>query len=143
MPRLWNAVYTVIFMLALWLGYTSMAPDKLRQLHPSIASGCVFTFALASLGGFIALRYARSKGAHFRLPSWSRRFPFFYWEDPLQAFFGYSLFAGGLFVGSLFRLPGSHRNGPWMITWHACLFVGLILAQIIGYALYRDVTQKV
>ncbi len=138
MPRLWNAVYTIIFALSMWLGYVSMTPDKLRRLNPSIASGCVLPFALASIGGILAMRYARSKNACFRLPSWNRRFPFCYWEDPMQAFFGYTLVTFGLLMGGFFRISVSGANGLWEVLWDASSCAGLLVAQVVGYRLYRD-----
>jgi hypothetical protein len=132
-------VYVGIFAGAVLLGYREMAPERLTHLHTSIASGCVFTFLLTSVGYLLAFRYAASQCAKFQRPSWHRRFPLVEWRyDPLQFFLFLMLIALGLLVGSLSRLPGSGPNGLWIVIFLSSLFLGELTGIVVGCVIYRN-----
>jgi hypothetical protein len=142
MPRVWPIIYVLVFCAGVFLGYFTVAPERIRPVHPSIVSGCIFTFALSFISILVGFRYASAKVGQFRLPSFSRRFPWFWWDDPLQAWFGYSLLTFGLVLGSSHALISWDQNALWMLVWFSCLFSGLVVAQIVGYIIYRDRIQK-
>jgi hypothetical protein len=60
-----------------------------------------------------------------------------WWEDPLQGFFGFTLVAFGLAVGSSVAARSSGPNGVWMFILFSSMFGGYAVAQVIGYVIYR------
>jgi hypothetical protein len=142
MQRAWAVIYLVVFAGAALLGYNTAAPGHARPVHPTIASGCIFTFAVACISTLLGFWHASTKSASFRLPSLFRRFPWFWWDDPLQAWFAWTLLAFGLLLGSTHALGSTDANAVWMLVWFACLFGGLVIGQLFGYVIYRGHIQK-
>ena len=142
MPRMWLIIYLFVVGGAAFIGYVAAAPGLARPVHPTIASGCIFTFALACISTLLGFWRAYTKDSSFRLPSLYRRFPWFWWEDPLQAWFGWTLLAFGLMLGSIHAFGSTDRNAVWMLVWFSCLFTGLVIGQVVGYVIYREHIQK-
>ncbi len=138
MRAIWPLVYVSILVGAALLGYREMAAERLTRVHPSIPSGCVFTFLLTSIGFLLAFRYAASQCPKFPRPSWRRSFPLVEWRyDPLQSFMVLMLIALGLLVGGLFRLSSSGPNGLWMVLWFFSAFLGELTGLVLGCVIYR------
>jgi hypothetical protein len=141
---IWPLVYFGIFIAASLLAYREMSPHRLAHVHPSIASGCVFTFVLTSVGFALAVRHGANHCGSFPRPSLFRGFPMVEWRhDPLQFLLSCMLISLGLLAGGLVRLPGSEPNGIWLVAWFACMFLGELTGLLIGCVVYRKHVQTI
>ena len=69
-------------------------------------------------------------------PSW-RRVTFSWWRDPLQSLFISTYAVGGMALGAALHLYGASGIGFWMFMVFVCMFIGLILGQVLAYAFHR------
>jgi hypothetical protein len=138
MQPLWPILNVALLLLSCSTGYAEMAPDELAHSNPDLIF-CTITLVTTIAFSFIAVWYSIS-GAHqqtLRAPSW-RRFSIDWWHDPLQCLFLSCCFAGAMALGAAFRLPGTTRTGFWMFMFFVCLFLGLLIGQLLVYSVHRE-----
>jgi hypothetical protein len=139
-PYLWRTINIAIILSSPFAGYRDMAPDRLAHTNPDkyFCTAILITMPFFVLG---ALWFATSRCDEFRAPSLDR-FPINWWYDPLQALFISTLTTFGWAIGSQLRIAGTGTLGFWTVAFHWCVFVGLLVGQLIGYPLfYRRITR--
>jgi hypothetical protein len=131
---LWLIVNVAAIPLGCWTGYAEMAPERLRGTNPDqyLCLAVIIGMPLFVVG---MLWTARSRCSSFRRPSWYRN-PF-RWNDPLQALFITTLAMFGWAIGCQIRISGSGSIGFWTVMTYWCIFIGLVIGQVLGYLIFR------
>jgi len=134
----WAILNLALVLLSLWTGYAEMAPGKLAHSNPDIIF-CTITLVTAIAFSFGAVRYSISGAGQqsLRRASW-RRFSIDWWHDPLQCLFLSCCFTGAMAVGAALRLPGTTPTGFWMFMFFVCLFLGLLVGQLLVYSVHCE-----
>jgi hypothetical protein len=96
---MWPILHIAILVASVVLGYAGGAFGPERS--PVIGAVVGLVGGLAAT--LVAMRYAASKTAVFRLPSWKRRIPVYWRDDPLQFDSFLTLYVFGVGVGSTIR----------------------------------------
>lgn len=137
MKHLWRILNIGLVALALFGGYISMSPERLRKTNPD-AILCLILLVLMPLFALGSVYYSirRSGCGKLRRPSWDRH-AINWWHDPLQSLFVSNCLTTALAVGSAFHLPASGSFGFWTFAMYSCLAVGLAVGQLIVYKIYR------
>ena len=138
----WMVLNLALLVLSVWTGYGEMAPDKLAHSNPDVVF-CSITLVGMIAFSFGAVWYSLSGARQetLRRPSW-RRFSIDCWHDPLQCLFLSCCFTGAMTVGAAFHLPGTSATGFWMFNFFVCLFLGLLIGQLLVYSVYRERITK-
>jgi len=137
MKYVWFIVNTLLVTLALWDGYGSLAPEKLRRTNPD-AVLCAILFVgvpLFALGA-VGFSVKGCKCERLSRPSWGRN-PFNWWFDPLQSLFITSCVMAAMAIGSAVRHPALGTVAFWTFGVYSCSAVGLFIGQILVYRIYR------
>jgi hypothetical protein len=138
----WSFLNVALLGLSAWTGYAEMAPEKLAYSNPDVIF-CTVTLVATIAFSFAAVSYSisRARQQTLRRATW-RRFSINWWHDPLQCLFLSCCFAGAMALGAAFRLPGSSVTGFWMFMFFVCLFLGLLLGQLVAYAVHHERITK-
>jgi hypothetical protein len=138
----WSLLNVALLGLSAWTGYAEMAPEKLAHSNPDVIF-CTVTLVGTIAFSFAAVSYSisRARQQTLRRATW-RRFSINWWHDPLQCLFLSCCFAGAMALGAAFRLPGSSVTGFWMFMFFVCLFLGLLLGQLVAYAVHHERITK-
>jgi len=138
MKRIWYASNLGSVPLALWGGYASLAPEKLRHTNPD-AIACASILVLMPVFALFSVYYSlrRWKGNHLlSRPSWDRN-PLNWWGDPLQSLFISTCVVAATAVGSALRRPTFGSAGFWTLSVYVCFLIGLLVGQVLVYRVYR------
>jgi hypothetical protein len=135
---IWYIVNIGLVTLALWDGWTSMAPEKLRHTNPDPIL-CVIILIGMPLFALGSVHYSVRRWKHHRLarPSLDRN-PLNWWHDPLQSLFVFTCVMASMVVGSAFRRPSVGSVGFWTFGVYSCFAIGLLIGQIVVYRVYRE-----
>jgi hypothetical protein len=136
MKNIWPIINVCFIALAVWTGYSETAPENLVHANPD-ALFCLT--ALLTMPVFVVgwLWLATKQCKSLRRPSF-RRFPLNFWYDPLEFFFVGTFCTLANAIGSTLRRPEAGTVGYWMAAFFWCIFVGWIIGQLIGYAVFHD-----
>jgi hypothetical protein len=139
---LWAILNLAFVLVALWIGYAEMAPERLVHANPDIIF-CSVVFMTMLFFPFATVWYSLRVAGQTTLcrPSW-RRFSIDWWHDPLQCLFSSCTLMGAATVGAALRLPGTSQTGFWMFVFFLCMFFGLLIGQLAVYAVYREHIQQ-
>ncbi len=135
MKYVWLAVNTGFIILAFWTGYGEMAPEKLRGTNPDQFL-CLAVLIMIPVFVLGTLWTSRSRCPSFRRPSWDRN-PLRWWTDPLQALFVTTLIMLAWAIGCQLHISGSGTIGFWTVAVYWCIFLGLVIGQVLGYIIFR------
>jgi hypothetical protein len=139
---LWGIVNAIFLLLFAWLGYTGLVAERLRGTNPDLFF-CIVAFVAISLITVGRLHFA--KAAIFRKPSWGR-FPLNWSTDPLQAILISTCWWTGFVIGNVYRLLtsnlGADKTVLWTVLFYVSVLAGLVVGQVIVYALYKDRIEK-
>jgi hypothetical protein len=127
-------------LLSIGTGYGSLAPDALHGANPDKYL-CITVLVMACIFAIGGVATFGAKHTALTLPSW-RRFSINWSRDPLQCLFLSTCFTGGMALGAALHLPGTTSTGFWRFMTFVCVFVGLIVGQIIAYAIHRERLTK-
>ena len=138
MKHLWAVLNCTLVALALWGGYNSMNPEKLRHTNPGPVL-CLLVLLVMPLFAVGSVGYAirRWKRDALNRPSWTRN-PFNWWGDPLQSLFISTCIMGAMAVGSSVQRPTFGSVGFWTLGVYACVAIGLLVGQVLVYRIYRQ-----
>jgi tellurite resistance protein TehA-like permease len=138
MKNIWYVTNIALVILALWFGYSSLSPEKLRHTNrDAISCGVILLvmplFSIGSVG------YSIRRWNHNRLarPSLGR-YPGNWWYDPLQCLFISTCGMASMGIGSALRHPTIGSVGFWMFAVYACMALGLLVGQVLVYRIYRE-----
>jgi hypothetical protein len=137
MKLFWAAFNVLLIGLSVLMGYYEMEPQQLSKANPdavfctSVLLSAIF-FSIAT----VAYSIHGEKQSSLRRPSW-RRWSIDWWHDPLQCLFSASWFTGAMVVGAALHLRGTSETGFWMFMFFASMLLGLLIGQMIAYAVYR------
>jgi hypothetical protein len=135
MQRFAPFINIAILLLSVWTGYGALDADTLRGTNPDKYL-CIAVLVLMPLFAFGAVSiFGASHGALLR-PSW-HRVTFSWWRDPLQSLFISTYAVGGMAIGASLHLYGTTTTGFWMFMVFVCMFIGLIVGQLLAYAYHR------
>lgn len=136
--RWWAILNLALVLLSLWTGYAEMTPEKLAHTNPDVIF-CTIVLVTMIVFSFGVVWYSISGAGQqtLRRASW-RRFSIDWWHDPLQCLFLSWCFTGAMAVGAAFRLPGTSSTGFWTFMFFVCLFVGLLVGQLLVYSVHRE-----
>jgi hypothetical protein len=135
MTRAAPLINLALLLLSVWTGYGSLNPDALRGTNPDKYL-CAAVLVMMPIFAFGAVSIFGAKHTTLSLPSW-RRFSINWWRDPLQCLFLTTCFVGGMAVGAALHLAATTSTGFWMFATFFCMFIGLIVGQVIAYAFHR------
>jgi len=136
--RVWQVVNTLSVIASLYAGWAVMQAEALRGTNlDAIFCGIIFAVMLLFPLGAVSYSIFGAKQETLRRPSWSRS-SLDWWHDPLQCLLLSSCFVGGMSVGAVFHLKGTTAAGFWMFMAFCGMFAGLVIGQLIVYAVFRD-----
>jgi tellurite resistance protein TehA-like permease len=137
MKHVWRIVNIALVALALWGGYNSTSPERLRHTDPD-AILCLILLVIVPLFTLFSVYYSiqHAKCETLRRPSWDRN-AINWWYDPLQSLFIFTCIMSAMAVGSVFRLPAVGWAGLWTFAMFCCIAVGLTIGQFIAYRIFR------
>jgi hypothetical protein len=122
-------------LLSVWTGYGSLGLDALRGTNPDKYL-CITVLIMMPIFAIGAVSTFGAKHTALTLPSW-RRFSINWSRDPLQCLFLSTCFVGGMALGAALHLSGTTSTGFWMFMTFLCMFIGLVVGQVIAYAVHR------
>ena len=129
-----------LLLLSVWTGYGSLAADALLGANPDKYL-CITVLIMMPIFAIGAVSTFGAKHTALTLPSW-RRFSVNWSRDPLQCLFLSTCFSGGMALGAALHLPGTTITGFWMFMTFLCVFIGLVVGQVIAYAVHRERLTK-
>jgi hypothetical protein len=135
MTRAAPFINLALLLLSVWTGYGSLGADALRGTNPDKYL-CIAVLVMMPIFAVGAVATFGAGHSSLRLPSW-RRFSINWSRDPLQCLFLTTCFIGAMAVGAALHLPGTSNTGLWMFMTFLCMFIGLIVGQVIAYASNR------
>lgn len=137
MKNIWYVVNITLVTLALQGGYSSVAPENLRNKNPD-AIFCCLILLVTPLFALWGVHYSIRRWKHNNLvrPSFHRN-PLNWWHDPLQSLFISTWVAVSMTIGSALRRPAIGSVGFWMVAMYTCLAIGFVTGQMLVYRLYR------
>jgi hypothetical protein len=121
-------------LLSVWTGYASLEPDALRGMNPDKCL-CITVLIMMPIFAVGSVWIFGAKHTVLALPSW-QRFSINWSRDPLQCLFLTACFIGGMALGAALHLPGTTSTGFWMFMTFLCMFIGLVVGQVIAYAVH-------
>jgi hypothetical protein len=127
-------------LLSAWAGYASLGPDALGGANPDRYL-CIIVLIMAAIFAIGAVSTFGAKHAELMLPSW-RRFSLNWSRDPLQCLFLSTCFFGSTALGAALHLGGTTSTGFWRFMTFVCVVIGLVVGQLIAYAIHRDRLTK-
>jgi len=127
-------------LLSVATGYASLDPDALRGANPDKYL-CITVLIMAPIFAIGAVSTFGAKHTALTLPSW-RRFSLRWSRDPLQCLFLSTCFSGGMALGAALHLRSTTSTGFWLFMTFLCVFIGLIVGQVIAYAIHRERLTK-
>ncbi|HVU08249.1 MAG TPA: hypothetical protein VHG89_06875 [Verrucomicrobiae bacterium] len=138
MKYVWQIINVSLVILAAFGGYSSMSPDKLKQMNPDIIF-CTIILAMMPVFAVGTVFYSirSGKGETLPRPSWNRH-GLNWWYDPLQSLFISNFVIAGLAIGSALCLPKTTETGFWLFASYCCMTVGLLIGQILVYRIFRS-----
>lgn len=122
-----------LVLLSVWSGYSSMDANRLPRTNPNIID-CIVVLLLMLSFAFGAMFYFRN--GRLTRPSIGR-LPLSFSRDPLQLLFIFSLCLLGMLLGGCFRIDTVGTAGHWRVAVYASAFMGLLIGQALGYAMFR------
>lgn len=141
MQRFAPFINVAIFLLSVWTGYGALDADTLRGTNPDKYL-CIAVLVIMPLFAFGAVSIFGASLSTLPWPSW-RRVTFSWWRDPLQSLFISTYAVGGMGLGAALHLYGTTSTGFWMFMVFICMFIGLIVGQLLAYAYHRARITKV
>lgn len=137
MKNVWYVVNITLVTLGLRGGYSSVAPENLRNTNPD-AIFCGLILLTTPLFALWSVDYSIRRWRHDNLlrPSFHRN-PLNWWHDPLQSLFISTCVALSMAIGGALRRPAIGSVGFWMVAMYSCLAVGFVTGQVLVYRLYR------
>ena len=134
----WLIVNLSLIALAVWGGYNSMAPDRLRHTNPDLVAWLIILVAMP-LFAVLSVTYSirRWKSNPLSRPS-LRRNPLNWWRDPLQSLFISTCIMVAMAIGSAVQHPAFGSVGFWTLGVYCCFAVGLLVGQFFVYRIYRN-----
>jgi hypothetical protein len=138
MKNIWYVINIALVTLALWFGYSSLSPEKLRHTNPDAIS-CGAILLVMPLFAIGSVDYSIRRWNHYRLarPSLGR-YPGNWWHDPLQCLFISTCGMASMAIGSALRRPTIGSVGFWTFAVYACIALGLLVGQVLVYRIYRE-----
>jgi hypothetical protein len=135
MQRYAPLINSALLLLSLWAGYGALDPETLRGTNPDKYL-CLAVLVLMPVFAFGAVSIFGASHTTLPQPSW-RRVTFSWWGDPLQSLFISTYAAGGMALGAALHLRGTTTTGFWMFMVFVCMFIGLIVGQVLAYVYHR------
>ena len=135
MQRYAPLINSALLVLSLWAGYGALDLETLRGTTPDKYL-CIAVLVLMPVFAFGAVSIFGASHATLPRPSW-RRVTFSWWRDPLQSLFISTYAVGGMALGAALHLRGTTTTGFWMFMVFVCMFIGLIVGQVLAYAYHR------
>ena len=138
MRYFWIILNLTLVALAIWGGYNSMTPDRLRQTNPDPVA-CLIILLATPLFAVWIVKYSirRWKSDPLSRPSLDRN-PLRWWTDPLQSLFVSTCIMTAMAIGSAVRHPAFGSVGFWTLGVYCCFAIGLLTGQILVYRIYRQ-----
>jgi hypothetical protein len=133
MNRAGPVINLASLLFCVWAGYRSLDTDALRGTNPN---GYLALAVLILMPVFVLGAIWFSGARTLRRPSW-RRFSINWWGDPLQCLFLSTWFIGAGTLGAALHLLHTSRAGFWNFMTCLCILIGLILGQVIAYAIFH------
>jgi hypothetical protein len=115
----WLILNAIIFFASIAFGYL------IRGQEFSPYTGALVGFIFGVFAILVSFRAVAAKNHYFRRPSLNRPARIYWWNDPLQFYFIWSVYLFGIALGNRSYLS-------WGVL------MGVILGQIILYRVYRD-----
>ena len=133
--RSWRIFNTLNIGWCLFAGYNLTAPQGVFYRADTDFQYLVLIILVVTTFFSFSL-FPPFQGATLRYPSWDRS-PFDWNRDPLQALFVATVSFFAMALASTYGLSTPEEPGLWTAAALWCFAAGLLLGQIVGYAVFR------